>query len=340
MVKVYNKIFISSILIVSFFLTGCSNTQNIATNLASKPVIGVLISDFNSTWKTSVRNELYEMAQEKVEMDIWSVDNSQETQNKKIDLLISNKVDVLVVNPVEKSDAAAIIGKAQKANIPVIFFNIEPSAEDLKLWDKVYYVGAKGEQSGIMQGQILTRYFKNNPTKDGVIHYVMLKGPDSHQDAISRSEYSVKTLEDAGFKVEKLSDATASWDRGKAQEAMKNFITAQGDNIDCVIANNDDMALGAIDSLKENSYFKDGKYMPVVGVDGNNSTINFINDGTLLGTVLNDASGQGKAIFNLAMVLATGQSPNKDNFNNTITDNKYIWIDYKTIKKENISEIK
>lgn len=338
--KVYNKKFFACILIVSFLITGCSSTKGLSTNLTSKPVIGVVVASFDDTWRTSLRNELYEMAKDNAEMDIWSSDNSQDTQNKKIDALIANKVNVLAVNLVDKSAAAPIIEKAKEANIPLIFFNVPPSDEDLKLWDKVYYVGAKGEQSGIMQGQMLANYFKNNPPKDGVINYVMIKGPDGHPDAASRSKYSVKSLEDSGFKVEKLSEGIASWERENAQEIMKNFISTYGDNIDCVIANNDDMALGSIDALKEKGYFKDKKFIPVVGVDGNNSTISFLKEGTLLGTVLNDAIGQGKAIFNLAAVLSSGQSPNKDNYSNEITDNKYIWIDYKTISKENISDIK
>jgi len=339
-VKVHNKIFIASILIVAFFITGCSNAQNVSTNSASKPVIGVVIQGFDDTWRTTLRNELYEVAEDKAEMDIWSADNSQETENKKIDSLIANKVNVLAVNLIDKSSAALVIGKAQKANIPVVFFNIQPSDEDLKIWDKAYFVGAKGEQSGMMQGQMLADYFNSNPTKDGIIHYVMIKGPDGHPDAVSRTLHSVEAIENAGLKVEKLSDAVASWDREKAQIEMKNFIAAQGDKIDCVIANNDDMALGAIDALKDNGYFRNGKFIPIVGVDGNSSTISFLNEGSLLGTVLNDASGQGKAIFNLAAVLSKGESPNKDNFDNTVTDNRCVWIDYKKITKENISDIK
>ena len=339
-VKVHNKIFIASILIVAFFITGCSNAQNVSTNSTSKPVIGVVIQGFDDTWRTTLRNELYEVAEDKAEMDIWSADNSQETENKKIDSLIANKVNVLAVNLIDKSSAALVIGKAQKANIPVVFFNIQPSDEDLKIWDKAYFVGAKGEQSGMMQGQMLADYFNSNPTKDGIIHYVMIKGPDGHPDAVSRTLHSVEAIENAGLKVEKLSDAVASWDREKAQIEMKNFIAAQGDKIDCVIANNDDMALGAIDALKDNGYFRNGKFIPIVGVDGNSSTISFLNEGSLLGTVLNDASGQGKAIFNLAAVLSKGESPNKDNFDNTVTDNRCVWIDYKKITKENISDIK
>lgn len=332
----YIKAFIVSILIFSCFLTGCSSI----INEKKKPVIGVVVAKFDDTWRTSVRNELYKMAQDKVEMDIWSGDNLQKTENAKVDLLINRKVNVLVINLVDTVGAAQIIQKAKKANIPVVFFNTEPAEEDLKKWDKVYYVGAKGEQSGIMQGQILVNYFKSNPTKDGIIRYVMIEGQTGHPDAVSRTKYSVKTIEDAGLKVQKVAEDTAMWERDKAEEKMETFLQPENNNIDCVIANNDDMALGAIDALKNKGYFNSGKYIPVVGVDANSSALNALQEGTLLGTVLNDAVNQGKAIFNIASVLANGQVPDKNNSDNTVTDGKYVWIDYKIIKKENIGDAK
>jgi methyl-galactoside transport system substrate-binding protein len=334
--RVYIKAIIMSILVFSFFFTGCSSK----VNEEKKPTIGVVVAKFDDTWITSIRNQLYSMAQGKVNVEIWNGDNSQKTENEKVDSLISQKVNVLVINLVDANGATVIIEKAKKANIPLVFFNTEPSDEDLKKWDKVYYVGAQSEQAGIMQGQILANYFKNNPNNDGLIRYVMLEGKLDHPDAISRTKYSIKTLEDSGFKVQKVAEDTAMWQREEAQEKMGTFLNSENDNIDCVIANNDDMALGAIDALKNKGYFNSGKYIPVVGVDANYSALSAVQNDILLGTVLNDAVNQGKAIFNLAGVLARGQMPNKNNFNNAITDGKYIWIDYKIITKENINDAK
>lgn len=335
--RIYIKIFIVCILICSSFTTGCSSTKN---EKNKKTVIGVVVGKFDDTWRTSVRNELYEMAQDKAEVDIWSGNNSQKTENEKVDLLIKRKVNVLAVNLVDSAGAGSIIEEAKKANIPIIFFNTEPSSEDMKKWDKVYYVGAKGEQSGVMEGQILVNYFKSHPTKDGIIRYVMLQGQTEHPDAVTRTKYSIKAMEDAGLKLQKVGDEVAMWEREKAQGKIENLLAAENDNIDCIIANNDDMALGAIDALKNKGYFNGGKYMPVVGVDANGSALNAEQEGNLLGTVLNDAVNQGKAIFNLASVLAGGQIPNKNNFNNAITEDKYVWINYRIITKENINDAK
>lgn len=326
-------------LMLSFLVTGCSSFNGSKSEAAKKPIIGVVVGKFDDTWRTSVRNEIYKMSEGNLQVDIWNSNDSQETQNKQIDTFISRKVNVLAVNLVDATAAASIIDKAKTANIPVIFFNTEPSEADLAKYDKAYYVGANGEQSGTLQGQILVDYFKNKPTSDGVIHYVMLKGPNEHNDAISRTKYSIKAIEDAGLKVEKVADDIGSWDRDKANGIMDNFLNTKS-NIDCVIANNDDMALGAIDALKTKGYFSNGKYMPVVGVDDTSSAANAIKNGTLLGSVLNDAENQGKAIYNLANVLAKGQTPNDENCGYKITNKNYIWIDYKMITKENVDNKK
>jgi hypothetical protein len=60
----------------------------------------------------------------------------------------------------------AIIDKANAGNVPVVFFNHEPFADDMKKWDKVYYVGAKAEESSTMQGEIAAEYWKANPSAD------------------------------------------------------------------------------------------------------------------------------------------------------------------------------
>ncbi len=325
--------FAAIILSVIAITSGCSSLKSTSAAVEKKPVIGVVIGSFDDAWRTTVRNELYKLAEGKAEMNIWNGSNSQKTENEKVDQLISQKVDVLVVNLVEKSAASSIIAKAKSAGIPLIFFNVEPDSNDLVSWDKTYYVGAKAEQSGTLQGQILADYFKKNPPKDGVIDYVILKGEPGHQDTILRTQYSVKTLEDAGLKVTKLAEDTAMWQRDTAQEKMQEFLDSYGSSIDCVIANNDEMALGAIDALKSKGYFSDGKYMPVVGVDSTSTALSAVKDGTLLGTVLNDSKGQADAIFKLANVLSDKHTPDKNNFNYPITDNKYVFIEYKEVTK-------
>ncbi|MNW37550.1 D-galactose-binding periplasmic protein precursor [compost metagenome] len=306
------------------------------------PKIGVAIYKFDDTFMTGVRNAMKAAAEGKAELDIVDSQNAQPTQNEKVDLFISKKYNAMAVNPVDRTAAGVIIDKAKAANVPVVFLNREPVAEDMNKWDKVYYVGAKAEESGTISGQLIVDYWKAHPEADkngdGKLQYVMLKGEPGHQDAELRTKYSVQAIEDAGIEVEALAVDTAMWDRVKGQEKMQAFLASHGDKIEAVLANNDDMALGAIEALKAAGYFQGDKSIPVVGVDATAPAIQALQDGTMLGTVLNDAKNQGAATVAIAEALAKGETPTKDNTGFDITDGKYVWIAYKKITKDNIAD--
>lgn len=308
---------------------------------AAEPRIGCAIYKFDDTFMTGVRNAITAAAQGKAKVDMVDSQNSQATQNDKVDLFITKRMNALAINPVDRSAAGVIIQKAKTANVPVVFFNREPFKDDLMKYDKAYYVGALAEQSGTMSGEIIVDYWKKHPeadrNKDGVVQYVMIKGEPGHQDAELRTKFSIKAITDAGLKVQKVAEDTGMWDRVKGQEKMAAFLAAHKD-IEVVLANNDDMALGAIEALKAAGYFKGGKYMPVVGVDATAPALAALKDGTLLGTVLNDAKNQGKATFNLAYVLSKGETPSKANIGYEIKDGRYVWIPYAKITKANMKD--
>ena len=309
--------------------------------------IGVALYKFDDTFISSVKDAINEISDEKSKetgekITINAVDGQgqQATQNDQVDTFITQGYDVIAVNMVDRTAASVIIQKAQAAGIPVVFFNREPVAEDMAKWDQLYYVGAKAEESGTIQGEIAADYFKANPdadkNKDGKIQYVMLEGEPGHQDALLRTEYSIKALEAAGFKVEKLASDTALWQRANGQEKMAAWISAFGDKIELVLANNDDMALGAIEALKAAGYLTDGKFVPVIGVDATAPAKDSLKAGFLYGTVLNDAKGQGKGIFDIAYALAKKEKPAEKV--QGITDGKYLWIPYQKVTKENVDK--
>ena len=306
--------------------------------------IGCAIYKFDDTFMTGVRNAIAEAAKGKAKVDIVDSQNSQSTQNDRVDMFITKRMNALAINPVDRTAAGVIIEKAKAENIPVVFFNREPLPEDMQKWDKVYYVGARAEESGTMSGQIIVDFWKSHPEADkngdGVLQYVMLKGEPGHQDAELRTEFSIKAVTDAGIKVEKLAEDTGLWDRVRGQEKMAAFLAAHGDKIEAVFGNNDDMALGAIEALKAAGYFSDGKFMPVVGVDATAPAIQALEDKTLLGTVLNDAVNQGVATFNLSYILAKGETPTEENSGYVISDGKYVWVFYRKVTLENVAEFK
>jgi methyl-galactoside transport system substrate-binding protein len=310
-------------------------TGSTGSSGASDKTVGVAVYKFDDTFMTAVRNSIQSAAEGKIKVDVVDSQNAQATQNEQVDLFLSKNYAALAINPVDRTAATSILDKAKTANVPVVFFNREPLPEDMQKWDKVYYVGAKAEESGTLQGQIAVDYWKAHPeadkNKDGKIQYVMLTGEPGHQDAELRTQYSVKAITDAGLQVEELAKDTAMWDRVQGQEKMAAFLGSQGDKIELVLANNDDMALGAIEALKAAGYFSGDKFMPVVGVDATAPAMEALKAKTLLGTVLNDAENQGKATLALASALAQGQTPSKDNVGYDITDGKYVWVPYKKV---------
>lgn len=343
-----------AVMMVAGMATGCRKSDSGSSDGGDKKdaksdaLIGSAIYKFDDTFMTGVRTAMTDQAKEsKVDLELVDSQNKQATQNEQVDTFITKGVNALAINPVDRTAAGPIIEKAKAKDLPIVFLNREPEEADMQSYDKVWYVGAKAEQSGTLSGEIIADFFKAHPEADkngdGTIQYVMLQGESGHQDATLRTEYSVKAIEEAGFKTEKLAADTAMWDKAKATDLMKAFITGQSlDKIEAVLCNNDDMALGAIEALKAEGYNKDSsdlaKYIPVVGVDATAPALEAMKEGSLLGTVLNDADNQGKATVNVAVAAVNGKEINEENVGYPITDGKYIWIDYVKVTEDNYQD--
>lgn len=305
--------------------------------------IGVAIFRFDNDYLSLVREAIGAAAEVKgAQVDIVDGQNAQPTQNEQIDLFISKNLPALAINQVDRELANVTLDKAMAADIPVVFFNKEPLPEVLEAWDKAFYVGARAEESGIMQGQLVKDYWEANPDADkngdGIIQYVMLSGPADHQDAQIRTVESIKALNDAGIETEEVQREIGDWNVPLAQEQMGAIYAQHGDDIEFVLANNDPMALGAIEALKANGYFgDDGKFMPVVGVDATAAALDSMRSGELYGTVLNDAVNQGTATFNLACVLAAGEAPTAENTGYAL-DGQYVWVPYVPVGPDDLGD--
>ncbi len=315
---------------------------------AEDVAVGVAIYKFDDTFMTGVRNAISKRAGELgVTADIVDSQNKQPTQNDQVDTFITKGESALAINAVDRTAAGPIIKKAEAAGLPIVFFNREPEAADMQSYDKVWYVGAKAEESGTMSGQILVDYWNANPgmdkNGDGKMQYIMLTGEPGHQDATLRTEYSIKAIEEAGIPTEKMAQDTAMWDKVKATDLTKGFISSIGiENIEAILGNNDDMALGAIEALKANGYNTGDpeKYIPVVGVDATAPALEAMANGELLGTVLNDAVNQGNATINIAAAAAQGKAIDEPTIGYPVTDGKYVWVPYVKVTVDNMDQFK
>lgn len=343
------KKFLSLVLTGALVLTmvGCSKpaatTEAPATDAAettAKPKIGVTIYKFDDNFMSFVRRAIESAAGDKAELILNDSQNDQAKQNEQVDLMISKGVQALAINLVDPQAAPTIVQKAKDANIPVVFFNKEPDASVLQGYDKAWYVGTTSSESGVIQGEMIANIWQSNPkldkNGDGIMQYVLLKGEPGHPDAEARTKYSVETAVAKGVKVEQLELQTGMWDSVKGKELMDAWLAKHGDKIEFVITNNDAMALGAIQSLKANGYFAGDKYMPVVGVDAIPDALAQIKEGTLAGTVLNDAKNQGLATFELSNNVALGKDP-LDGTSWKFDENKAVRVPYVAITKDNIA---
>ena len=270
--------------------------------------------------------------------------NDQSKQNDQIDVLLAKGVKALAINLVDPAAAGTVIEKARGQNVPAGFlntplsiFNTQQSRKALDSYDKAYYVGTDSKESGIIQGDLIAKHWAANQgwdlNKDGQIQFVLLKGEPGHPDAEARTTYVIKELNDKGIKTEQLQLDTAMWDTAQAKDKMDAWLSGPNANkIEVVIANNDAMAMGAVEALKAHNKSS----IPVFGVDALPEALALVKSGALAGTVLNDANNQAKATFDLAKNLADGKGA-ADGTNWKI-DNKVVRVPYVGVDKDNLAE--
>ncbi|MCR5002082.1 MAG: galactose ABC transporter substrate-binding protein [Lachnospiraceae bacterium] len=334
------------VLVMTLFLAGCSGSGVVGDQVKKQRNIriGVSMNDVYDTFIVELSARLNEWAREieketgdVILLDIVSAGGSQLAQNDQITGFIDRGYDVVCVNLVDRTDATVIIDKAKSASVPVVFFNREPVADDLNRWDKLYYVGANAEQSGMMQAELVIkalsdkkRFSQVDRNDDGVIQYVILEGEIGHQDALIRTQVSIEAIQQAGYSIEKLGDEIANWNRDQAESKMGMLLDKYPTQIEMIISNNDEMAIGALEAVKHK-----GAYQPlVVGVDGIPDALSLVQMKKMEGTVYNDAQGQAENIMRLSCDLArkSGDEAGKD------AENRSIYVDYRIIDYNNVQE--
>ena len=305
--------------------------------LAELPRVAICAYAGKDTFILSMLSELRNEARGRAELDIVSADGDQNRQNDQVQQMINAGVDVLVVNPVDRTSAVYLIRLAGQHGIPIILFNREPLREDLDLYDKAYYVGIDPRQQGRLQAELAIDYFLAHPEQDlngdGIIQYVLLRGEPGHQDAELRSAAAQQALSEGGLPAQKLAEESANWEKAQGQERMAVLLNSLGTGIECVLSNNDDMALGAIDALKAAGYFSGRLSIPVIGVDATAAALDMIAQGALYGTVQNDAAAQAKAVIDLAVLLAAGEEISPDTFPFPMEE-KVVYIESVSIRRE------
>lgn len=309
--------------------------------------VGVVLYNVNDTFLSELMEyfredmQAWETPQLSVTVNVKDGAMAQRTEDEQVEELIDAGCDVLCVNLVDRTAPSRIITMAREKDIPVIFFNRELVSEDLKIWDKLYYVGSDASESGVLQGELAADYLLEHNgadrNRDGKIQYIMLEGEPDHQDAIIRTESSVSTMVQKGIRLEKLSYQVANWNRAQARTKMSQMITRYGRGIELVLANNDEMAIGAMDAYDQANITESDR--PVVfGVDGTKEGLQALADGVIQGTVYHDMEGEASVMSALAYALYEGkvrqQAPELSGLN--LSDGHSIYLSYTKVTADSL----
>lgn len=323
-------------LLLSF--SGCQGQNGVSSGEVTEIRVGVLfynqddmfINDMMQYVDVGFREKEKE-ENFKITFNFSDAKANQTVQNDQIEKYINQGYDVLCVNLVDRTDAAVIIDKGKKAGIPIVFFNREPVSADMERWEKTYYVGVEAFEGGTYQGEIFLEALEQNPgidkNGDGIIQYVLLEGEQGHQDTTIRTESCIKTIQEAGIELERLETESANWRRSQAKQIMGDWIDSYGDRIEVVFSNNDEMALGVLDTLDELEIAPET--MPIIGLDGIKEAVEAVRAGRMLGTVLNDAKGQAQGVIDLAVALGKGEEPSDVEY---LDDNRSVRVPHKIVR--------
>ncbi len=316
-------------------LTACGSGSGGSSSTAGGEV-SVFYYTYSDTYISSVRTAMDKMLKDAgLNFQNYDANGNQTTQTEQVTTAIAKGSKALIVNVVDtgSNDAAQnIVDQAKAASIPVIFFNRSVEESVVSSYEKCAFVGTDYEMAGHMQGEMIGKYLVENFDKldlngDGKISYVMFKGQEGNMEAIARTKYGVedadKVLTEAGkAKLEfydssnsnkYLVDQNGLWSSAAATDYMSTILAqyseANKNMVELVIANNDEMALGAISSLQAAGYNKDGgKTIPVFGVDATDAAKEAIKNGSMVGSIKQDADGMAKVLVTIAQNFINSKS--------------------------------
>ena len=253
-----------------------------------------------------------------VTVDSQEANNDTQKQAEQVRTFAAKGYDVMIVNLVDTSTAETIIAEA--GDIPIIFVNRRPD-DSVLVAGKYAYVGSQEWDAGKMQAEFLAKYFAG---RTDPINYVLFMGQLGLENTQQRTD-SVKTeLTNAGFTLNKVFEDTAKWDRATAMDMMQTFL-GTGAAFDCVICNNDEMALGVIEALKAGGI--DLTKVPVVGIDATDMACESVKNHEMAMTVFQDAAGQGAKCIEFAKLAAEG----------ALTE-QFGWVPFQPVTIDNVAD--
>jgi ABC-type sugar transport system substrate-binding protein len=296
-------------------VTGCGKKEAAGPK---KWTIGLLSKNQSDTFVKNISDAVLARAQElssEVNVIVQDAEGEISKQIQQAEDLITQKVDAIILIAVDYEGCAPIVDMALEAGILIIGDNTETTNTS-----KITYVGSNDVDAGKIQAE----YLKTRLQPGARIVY--LEGPIGISPQIFRRQGIWENLiDDPAWKIEVLDAQSANWKRDQAMTFTENWLTRFNNQIDAVVCQNDDMALGALEAVEAKG-LKDK--IVVIGVDAIADALTAIKAGRLDATVFQDAAGQGRGGLDAALeCLKTGQKKIPD-----------VWIPFKAVTPDNVDQ--
>jgi ribose transport system substrate-binding protein/inositol transport system substrate-binding protein len=270
-------------------LSGCGKEQP----ASDKPVVYFCISHMTNAWAATASESMKaEAAAQGVDLTVYEANKDINTQVGQIEMAVTNGAQVIIIEPVSAEGVLAAVKAAEAAGVHVIIYNqniSDPSAATC-------FVGVSNEDMGYMEMKAACEAI------GGKGNVALLLGPRGSEGQIGRSAGYTKALAEYPD-VTVVFEEDAEWTTEQALTLVENWIST-GTEINAVVAQNDNMALGAVKALEDAGI----QGVPAYGVDAVDDALTAIKDGRLTATVDQATPLQSKLAIEVAIKLAKGEA--------------------------------
>lgn len=270
---------------------------------AAAQQIGVAVSNFDDNFLTLLREAMSKEAEAKgASLQFEDAQRDVGRQLSQIENFTASGLAGLIIAPVDSDSTPAMTAAASAAGIPLVYVNNLPANLD-SLPDNQAFVGSKEIEAGEIQGKEACRLLKAAGKTEA--NALIMLGDLSNQATRLRTQgvKDVLATPDCSF-IKVADEQTATWQRTQAVDLMTNWLSS-GIKFDAVLANNDEMALGAVQALKGAGVAMDS--VIIAGVDATPDALASIEAGDLDFTVYQSAPGQGAGAVDAILDLIAGK---------------------------------
>jgi ABC-type sugar transport system substrate-binding protein len=277
--------------------------------------IALLMRNMDEQFLKDYSESVRKLASEKgVDLNVQDARSDGATQLTQLQTLLNQGYKYFVIIPCVSELSEQMNQLIAERGGAAAYSNIQPTVAALKVGKNFFYASSPEFVAGRYQGQLIADYFDKNPAKapGKALNMLLILGQLGHPAQINREAGLLAELKTRGYTVNIVARDTANWTPDQAQQKMDAWIGAYRGRFNVVAAQNDGMALGAVESLIQNGFTKadadDGTILtvPVLGIDATGEALNSMKENKLYATVLQDAVGQSSAAFDVIYQLATG----------------------------------